>query len=110
MNDSKISVRYSRALFQSAVEKGILGKVDHDMKLILEVCRIPEVAGFLKSPIIVPSKKTEILHKLLGENVQDITLSLIDIVVKNGRERSLPAIARVFSPRHLNTMVLPIRF
>jgi F-type H+-transporting ATPase subunit delta len=96
MNDSKISVRYSRALFQSAVEKGILGKVDHDMKLILEVCRIPEVAGFLKSPIIVPSKKTEILHKLLGENVQDITLSLIDIVVKNGRERSLPAIARVF--------------
>jgi len=96
MNDSKISVRYSRALFQSALENGILSEVDKDMRLILEVCRVPEVTDFLKSPIIVPSKKTEILHKLFGENVRKITLSLIDIVVKNGRESSLPAIARVF--------------
>lgn len=96
MNDSKISVRYSRALFQSAVENGILDKVDQDMKLVLELCRVPEVINFLKSPIIVPSKKTGIIHKLLGENVDKSTLSLIDIIVKNGRESSLPAIARAF--------------
>jgi F-type H+-transporting ATPase subunit delta len=96
MNDSKISVRYSRALFQSALEKKILDKVNQDMILISEICKIPETREFLHSPIIVPSKKMDIFHNILGENVEKITLSLIDLVVKNGRESFLPAIARVF--------------
>ncbi len=96
MNDSKISVRYSRSLFQSALEKNILDKVNQDMIFISEVCKIPEAKEFLHSPIIVPSKKTAIFHKVLGENVEKITLSLIDLVVKNGRESFIPAIARVF--------------
>ena len=96
MNDSKISVRYSRALFQSALEKKILDKVNQDMIFISEICKIPEAKEFLTSPIIVPSKKTAIFHKMLEGNVEKITLSLIDLVVKNGRESYLPAIARVF--------------
>ena len=96
MNDSKISVRYSRALFQSALEKKILDKVNQDMILITEICKVPETKEFLKSPVIVPSKKIDIFHKILGDNVEMITLSLIDLVVKNGRESFLPAIARVF--------------
>jgi F-type H+-transporting ATPase subunit delta len=96
MNDSKISVRYSRALFQSALEKKILDNVNRDMILISEICKLPDAKEFLHSPIIVPSKKTTIFHNILGDNVEKITLSLIDLVVKNGRERHLPAIARVF--------------
>jgi F-type H+-transporting ATPase subunit delta len=96
MNDSKISVRYSRALFQSALEKKILDEVNQDMILIAEICKTPETKEFLNSPIIVPSKKTEIFHKIFGGHVQEITLSLIDLVVKNGRESFLPAISRVF--------------
>jgi F-type H+-transporting ATPase subunit delta len=33
---------------------------------------------------------------MFGDNVQKITLSLIDLAVKNGRESYIPAIARVF--------------
>ena len=61
MNDSKISVRYSRALFQSAVEKNLLDKVYQDMIFIAELCRIDEVKEVLNSPIITPSKKKVIL-------------------------------------------------
>lgn len=96
MNDSKISVRYSRALFQSALGKKIVDKVYHDMLFISEVCKIPQTKEFLHSPIIVPSKKIAIFHKMFEANVEEITLSLIDLVVKNGRESHLPAIARVF--------------
>lgn len=96
MNDSKISVRYSRALFQSALEKKILDKVNQDMIFISEVCKKPETKEFLISPVIFPSKKTSILHRMFEENVEEITLSLIDLVVKNGRESYLHAIARVF--------------
>jgi F-type H+-transporting ATPase subunit delta len=96
MNDSKISVRYSRAIFQSAVEKKILDKVYQDMIFISEICRTPETKEFLQSPIISPSKKQAIFHKMFDGNVEKITLSLFDITVKNGRESFIPAIARNF--------------
>ena len=96
MNDSKISVRYSRALFQSALENNVLDKIAEDMVFISELCLIPEVKEVLKSPIIVPSKKNAILNALLGSSVNKLTLSLIGIIVKNGRENFLPSIARVF--------------
>jgi len=96
MNDSKISVRYSRALFQLALEKKILEKVNQDMLFISEVCAVPQTKDFLRNPIIVPSKKRAIFHAMFSDNVEKITLSLIDLVVKNGRESFIPAIARVF--------------
>jgi F-type H+-transporting ATPase subunit delta len=96
MNDSKISVRYARALFQTALEKNLLDKVNQDMILLSEICKSPETKEFLGSPVIPPSKKEDILHKMLGGNVEKITLSLIDLIVKNGRESYLPSIARDF--------------
>jgi F-type H+-transporting ATPase subunit delta len=96
MNESKISVRYSRALFESAVEKNILDKVNQDMLFISEVCKIPETKDLFHSPVIVPSRKMDILHKMFSGNIEKITLSLLDLVVKNGRESFIPAIARVF--------------
>jgi F-type H+-transporting ATPase subunit delta len=96
MNDSKISVRYSHALFESALEKKILDKVYDDITFISEICDIPEMKEFLNSPIIVPSKKIDILHKVVGGNVQKITLSFIDMVVRKERESFLPSMARAF--------------
>lgn len=97
MNDSIISVRYAKALFQSAIEKKILDRVNEDMLLIAELCKVPETAEFLKSPIIIPSKKTLVFHEVFGPNVHPVTLALIDLLVRNGRESYLPSIARVFN-------------
>ena len=96
MNDSKISVRYSRALFQTALEKKLLDKVSSDMIFISELCKMDEIKEVLHSPIIKPSKKTAIFHGLLEKNIQNITLSLVDLLIKNNREAFLPAVARVF--------------
>jgi F-type H+-transporting ATPase subunit delta len=96
MNDSKISVRYARALFQTALERKNLDQVNQDMLFISEICKTADTKEFLRSPIIRPSKKEAIFHKMLEGNVEPITLSLIDLIVKNGRESFLPAIARVF--------------
>jgi F-type H+-transporting ATPase subunit delta len=96
MNESKISVRYSKALFQSAIEKKQLDKVYKDMLFISEICRMSQVKELLESPIIYPSKKVAVLHSVLEKEIEKITLSLVDLLVKNGRESYLPAIARVF--------------
>ncbi len=104
MDDSKISVRYSRALFESAIERKILDKVNQDMVLISAICMVAETREFLRNPVIVPSKKSEIFHKILDGKVEEITLSLIDLVVRNGRESFLPDIARVFIHERLKYM------
>jgi F-type H+-transporting ATPase subunit delta len=96
MNDSKISVRYSRALFQLAVEMKLLDKVFEDMIFISGLCRIDEVKDVLLNPVIVPSRKKSILFSLLEKNAEKITLSLVGLLVDNGRESYLPAVARVF--------------
>lgn len=96
MNDGKISIRYSHALFESALEKNILDKVYDDMTFISELCEMPEMKEFLNSPIIVPSKKTDILHRITEKQIQGITLSFIDLVIRNERESYLPAMARAF--------------
>lgn len=96
MNDSKISVRYSRALFQSALEMNLLDNVNGDMSYISEICKIPEFKEFLDSQIIRPGVKSKTLKSVFENKVEGITMSLIDLAVKNGREKYLPAIARVF--------------
>jgi F-type H+-transporting ATPase subunit delta len=96
MNDSKISVRYSRALFQLATEKDLLNNVNRDMIFISEICKMEEIKEVLESPVIVPSKKKAIFHGILEKNTEKITLSLIDLLIKNGRENYLSAVARVF--------------
>ncbi|MGA1976936.1 MAG: ATP synthase F1 subunit delta [Bacteroidales bacterium] len=96
MNHSKISVRYARALFESALEKKLLDNIYQDMILISELCALTEIKEFLKNPVIVPSKKIDIMHRLVGRNVDKLTLSFIDLVVEHERELFLPDIARAF--------------
>lgn len=96
MNDSKISVRYARALFESALERKILDKVYDDMLFLSETCRLPEMKEFLESPIIPPSKKAAVFQAVAGSKTDKLTMSFIDMVVKSGRETFLPAMARVF--------------
>jgi len=96
MNESKISVRYSRALFRSALEKDILDKVSRDMIFISGICKMPEVKDLIYSPVIRPAAKMRLLHNIFEKSVEKVTMSLIDLTVKNGRESFLPAIARVF--------------
>jgi F-type H+-transporting ATPase subunit delta len=96
MNESKISVRYSKALFESALEKKLLDKVYQDMVLISEITAMDEMKELLSSPVIPPSRKKTVMTVILEKNVEKITLSLIDLLINNGRESYLPSIARVF--------------
>jgi F-type H+-transporting ATPase subunit delta len=73
--------------------------VHDDMIFLSEICTVPEFKELLESPIVVPSKKITIIHKTIGKNLDKITISLIDMAVRNGREAFLPGIAREFIRR-----------
>lgn len=94
MNESRISVRYAKALFEAALEKEMLKETGDDMALILHVSHSPEFRILADNPVIPPSKKRAIFHAAFKDQLNAVTFSLADLVIKNGREKYLAAIAR----------------
>ncbi|MFO7574837.1 MAG: ATP synthase F1 subunit delta [Bacteroidales bacterium] len=104
MNESRISVRYAKALFEAALERELLEQTKVDMTLILEVSSLTEFRQLTDNPTIPPSKKMAIFNETFRKHVNHLTLDLAGLVFKNRREEYLPAIARNFvtmSKKHL---------
>lgn len=96
MNESQISVRYAKALFQSASEQGILDEVYKDMDVLTSTCKLDDFQYMLVVPTLQPSQKLKLLRAIFEKHLSKISLSMIDLVVKNKREVYLPGIARFF--------------
>jgi len=96
MNESQISVRYAKALFQSASEQGILDEIYKDMEVLTSTCKLEDFQYMLAVPTLQPSQKVKLLRAIFGKHLSKISLSMIDLVVKNKREAYLPGIARFF--------------
>ena len=97
MNDSKISVRYAKALFESALDKKILDQVRNDMVDVETISNVPEFRTLLLSRVIKESQKIKILDKLLKNRVQSLTMSFMNLLIKNGREQYISSIVRNFT-------------
>ncbi len=100
MNDSKISVRYAKALFESAAEKGLLDEVRKDMLQLQGICTLEDFTDFLHSPVMKESQKSKVLTAVLKDSVQPLTMTLLDLVLKNKRELYIPGIARNFEEQY----------
>ena len=96
MNESQISVRYAKALFQSASEQRILDTVYKDMKVLTSTCKLEDFQYMLGVPTLQPSQKEKLLRAIFEKHLSKISLSMIDLGVKNKREAYLPGIARFF--------------
>jgi len=96
MNESRIAVRYSKALFLSARERGMIKEVRDDMLFVLKLSKMADVRDVIESPIITNEKKRQIMSALFKEYVSEISLGLINLTVNNNRESFLPGIARSY--------------
>ena len=62
MKQSRVTIRYAKALFQLAIEQEILEQSYNDMVLLDEVCaESKELPLLLKSPIVKTDKKLKSL-------------------------------------------------
>lgn len=96
MNESKIVVRYAKALFEFADDKNKLDIVKKDIDYIRSLCEVKEFKEILDTPIIQPSKKQYIIHNIIKDNICEETLNFINLITKNRREKYLPGILRKF--------------
>lgn len=97
MNESKISVRYAKALFILSKEKNMLEQIKEDMKNLLKlITSVTEFRMLMDNPILKPSQKMDILNSILKNHVQPLTQSFIELVVQNNRLHYLDSMARVY--------------
>jgi F-type H+-transporting ATPase subunit delta len=97
MNQSKITVRYSKALFQLALEKNKLDAVYKDMVMIYQSLKeFIQFDLYLKSPVVKPSQKLALIKEAFTGNVEDISLNFLGLLVQNKRENHLEGIIRRF--------------
>lgn len=96
MNDSKISVRYAKALFSLGLEENKLTEFKQDADLLFGLFTTGEFKQFLESPIIKTSEKQAIFATVFKDKVQNTFYAFLKLVVKNKREIYLQSIARNF--------------
>jgi F-type H+-transporting ATPase subunit delta len=97
MNESKISVRYAKALFILSKEKNMLEQIKEDMKNLLKlITSVAEFRMLMDNPILKPSQKMDILNSILKNHVQSLTQSFIELVVQNNRLHYLDSMARIY--------------
>ncbi len=97
MNQSKISVRYAKAIFILAKERNILKNVFNDFGLVKEVISENiEFYSVITSPIIKPSEKKLLLNNVFKSSLTEITMNFLIMLVENSREAYISDISRNF--------------
>lgn len=97
MPNPRLATRYAKSLIDLAIEKDQLEQIFTDMQWLQEVCRQSrDFTNLLKSPIVKPAKKQQIVAEILKNNVGEITALFARLLVSKGRESNLPEIITAF--------------
>jgi F-type H+-transporting ATPase subunit delta len=97
MEDSRIHIRYAKALFELAVEQQFLEKAFDDMNVISDVCKTnKDFKMLLASPIIHTTKKQSIIKEIFAPHIHPVTLSFLLLVLNKRREANILLIAESF--------------
>lgn len=95
MDQSKINVRYAKAFFSLAKEKGLTGEFREDAGLISSVCATSnDFILLIESPLVATSGKIKILKSIFGGKINPLSLNFLALVTENRREKYIPGIFR----------------
>lgn len=97
MNQSKIPVRYAKALFLLGKEKGVLSNLSQEAgQLAKFFAETPVLMTWLRSPVIKIEEKKELFHSRFEGQFSQLLLRFIDLVITKKRERHFPDMLRNF--------------
>jgi F-type H+-transporting ATPase subunit delta len=97
MNESKITVRYAKALFALSKEGNALEPMRNDMELLFQCIKeIPELQYIIESPVIKVTEKVKLFEESFKSSFSPLTLSFVKLVLERRREEYLLGISRYF--------------
>ena len=104
MPNTRLADRYAKSILDLAIEKGELEAVCADMKYLQAVCKVSaDFVNLLKSPIVKAEQKNKIINAITDSKVSALTQAFTALMVKKGREASLPEITNAFIAQY-NTL------
>ncbi len=97
MKETKAATRYAKSVFDLALDRNNLDKVNADMKYIGEVCsKNPDFINLLNSPIVKSDKKVAIFNAIFKNNISEDSLAFLTLIAKKRRESYIEGIANEF--------------
>jgi len=100
---SRVAIRYSKALFELAVEKKNVESIQHDLAMIDTLCLDnPDFDALLTNPLIDESAKAKILSTLFEKNLNILTYRFIQLLSKKRRLGFLREIIERYNDRVLD--------
>lgn len=95
MDYSKIGVRYAKALFELADEKGLTAVIVSDVKALAEsITNNPEFIAYLTNPVIKQGDKIQLVESVFQGKFNDLTIDFLKLVINHRREEHLMAMCR----------------
>lgn len=99
MRQTKVANRYAKALFDIALEKGLLEEVKKDIDLITSI-RHSELDVLLASPVVTGEKKTAIFTAIFSKHVTVLTVSFFKLIFDKGRSIAIREIREAFVAKY----------
>ena len=97
MKQSRVTIRYAKALLQLAIEQNTLEQSYNDMVLLDAVCtESKEFSLLLKSPIVKTDQKLSIFKEIFASKLGEVSMSFVNIITTKKRESLLALIASSF--------------
>jgi F-type H+-transporting ATPase subunit delta len=94
---SRIAIRYSKALFELALEKKQLSEIESDLILIKEqITKNDEFQRYLLNPLVPAKSKTELLKKTFKDVVGTLTMNFLVLTSSKRRSEFLKEIIEKF--------------
>ena len=96
MSVQRIAARYAKSLIDLAQEQHKLERIREDIEAFQEITKNRDFKMLLKSPIIHPAKKQEVVNAVLKGRFDEMTQAFMRILISKGREMYLPEVAAEF--------------
>ena len=94
---NRVAKRYSKAIFELALEKDLLDKIEQDFVFLENLLtESEEMPQYLANPLITENKKIEMLAGVVGKKVSEVTFNFLQLLASRRRLRILPAILENF--------------
>lgn len=97
MNQSRISVRYAKALFLLAKEKKMLEEVYSDIKIVEQIFTESQEINVVLNNISMPNSKKFDLISVIFKNFNQITIDFLKLLIRKDRQSYILNITRNFS-------------
>jgi F-type H+-transporting ATPase subunit delta len=95
MDQSKINVRYAKAFFTLAKEKGLTTELRSDAGLVADVCSTStDFNLLLDSPVVKTSSKVKAIRSIFQGRINSYSVNFLILITENKREKFIPGIFR----------------